>query len=191
MLKIVKMPSTVLEQSDSGRTEVTAPRDLGTTFIEILVSVVILGTAGVAVLTALAAAATGSSTQRSIAEAQSALATAGDAVTAVDIADDDYQDCASPGVYAARAQNAAPTVSVASVEYWTGTAWSVTDCQAAAGERLQRITLRADANGVARTLSVIKRPATDPTINVGPLSPSSGTGYGNVTITPTPGVTGP
>ncbi len=189
MLRIIKKHARTREPVD--RVEVTAPRDLGTTFIEILVSVVILGTAGIAVMTALATAAAGSSTQRSIAHAQSALATAGDAVTAVDIADDDYRDCAPPSAYTARAQGAAPGVSVASVEYWTGTAWSATDCQAAAGERLQRVTLETDAHGVTRTLSVIKRPATDPTINVGPLSPSGGPGYGNVTITPTPGVTGP
>ena len=189
MLRIVKKQAGICEPHD--RVEVTAPRDLGTTFIEILVSVVILGTAGVAVLTALATTAAGASTQHGIAEAQSALATAGDAVTAVDIAGDDYQDCASPAAYAARAQSAAPSVSVASVEYWTGAAWSTTNCQAAAGERLQRVTLETEARGVTRTLSVIKRPATDPTINVGPLSPSSGSGYGNVTITPTPGVTGP
>lgn len=191
MPKTLKLRCGSPESEAAPEVEITAPRDLGTTFIEILVSVVILGTAGVAVLTALAAAASGSATQRGIAEAQAALATAGDAVAAVDITDDDYTDCATGTDYAARATGAAPGVTVSKVEYWTGSAWSTVDCQAAAGERLQRVTLATTANGVARTLSVLKRPATAPTINVGPLSPSSGTGFGNVTITPTPGVTGP
>ncbi|MEQ9162065.1 MAG: hypothetical protein RLN74_05110, partial [Ilumatobacter fluminis] len=55
--------------------------DLGATFIELLVSIVLLGTAGVAVLAALSTAATGAATNRTIAEVQASLATAGDAMT--------------------------------------------------------------------------------------------------------------
>jgi type II secretory pathway pseudopilin PulG len=166
-------------------------RDRGATFIEVLVSVVILGTAGVAVLTALAAAATGASAHRSVSESQSALATAGDAITTVDVAADTYQSCDGVIEYDPVVQAVAPTVRVSSVEFWTGTAWSTSDCRFSTdGERLQRITLETDGKGVTRSLAVIKRPATDPTVGVGPIPPSSGTGFGNVTIVMTPGVTG-
>lgn len=178
---------------DRTRRALRARRDRGTSFIEVLVAVVIIGTAGIAVLTALGAAATGAATNREVSEAQSALATAGDVVADADIDHDTYVACARPSDYAAVAAAAAPGVTVTDVEYWTGSAWSssVADCAYGTGERLQRVTLSITVASAPRTLSVVKRPATDPTVGVGPLSPATGgNGFGNVTITPTPGVTG-
>lgn len=191
-----------VETVDAGPTADDAVRrDLGATFIEILVSVVLLGTAGVAVLTALATAAAGASTQRSVAEAQSSLASAGDAVSEADPDADDYLDCDanSPSdiiagyqatVDAVRAPSAAPVV-VTGVEFWNSTS----ETYGAAcrfdpeGDRLQRVTLATDTGGSTHELAVVKRPASEPTLNVGPLPPG-GSGA-TMTPTPTPGLDGP
>lgn len=166
--------------------------DLGATFIELLVSIVLLGTAGVAVLAALSTAATGAATNRTIAEVQASLATAGDAMTVADAdnAQFVYEPCATPSTqaYVDAVADAAPGVTVRTVDYWSGSAWSDT-CNYAAGQRLQRVTLAMNLDGVERTLSVVKRPALDPTADLGTPSPSAGGGgTGNAPVTPTPGL---
>lgn len=176
-----------------------AGRDRGATFIELLVSIVILGSAGLAVLTALGAAATGAAVNRELAAAQSALATAGDALAAVDVDSDTYRACDTNteaeivAAYEAVVDDAVDGVDVADVAYWDGAAWQTdrSACVAAYtvdGERLQRVRLVTTADASARTLEVVKRPATEPTVGVGPLSPSPGGGSGDVIPTPTPGL---
>ena len=171
-------------------------RDAGVTFIEILVSVVLLGTAGIAVLTALAAAATGAAVQRDVSDAQASLATAGDALTdtPADLADDDYVQCAVPADYSGALAGLATesVVTIQSIQYWDGAAFGNTCTAATSGERLQRITLAAATNRGSQTLAVVKRPALEPTVDLGPVPPGAAGSDGSaVTVATTPGLGNP
>lgn len=169
------------------------PRDVGTTLIEILVSVLILGIAGVAVLTALAAAARGAAVQREVSDAQAWLATTGDAIAAVDSVDDTYIACATPAQYQPVVDAVlvpdAPIVVVSDISFWDGSGFGRT-CQYAAGNRLQEVTVQTTIDGVTRSITVVKRPALEPTIAVGPPAPGGGGGTGSVVPRPTPGLDG-
>lgn len=173
--------------------------DRGSTFIEILVAVVLLGVAGVAVLTALGAAAAGAAVNRSVSDAQAALATAGDALTDTqsEVAEDNYLDCDTNtesqivAAYTAVVAAVSTGIDVADVEYWSGTGWDTSACAFGSGERLQRITLSAVADGATKTLQVVKRPMTDPTVGVGPLPPGASGAGPDVEIEHTPGLDGP
>lgn len=116
--------------------------DRGVSMIEVLISVVLMGTAGVAVLAALGVAATGAATNHRMAEARSWLVSASDAVTAAD-----YVECAVAADYQDDVDAALPDhdlVAVTHVEYWNGHEFEVS----CGGERLQRITLRTtDSTG--------------------------------------------
>lgn len=161
-------------------------RDRGATFIEILVSVVLLGTAGVAVLTALAASATGAAVQREVSTAQAALASAADAMVDVDAADDNYVACASPGSYAAVVAGASPdaAVSVVTVEFWDPSTQSYqASCMSPDADRLQRITLSSSVGDHTATLAIVKRRGGSPTLNTVPAAPTAG---GSAMVTPTP-----
>jgi len=172
-------------------------RDVGTTLIEILVSVVILGTAGVAVLAGLATTARGAVVHRTISDGQAWLATSGDAISDPE---NPYSDCASNSEPQIRtdyensivdpitgASMSAPTVDVISVRFWdSSTGTFGTSCRYASdGDRLQLVTIRTTVQGKTSTLSVVKRPpSTDiPSVGVGPLPP---TGGGNVIPDPNP-----
>ncbi len=173
--------------------------DRGATMLEILVAVVILGSAGVGVLVALAAAATGASVQRSVATAQSSLATAGDALVT---GADDYVGCDESGTDEIRSAYEAtidavrvdgdPDVEVVAVRFWNGTGFGDA-CEFAAGHRLQRIELRTTVRDETSTLAVVKRPNEAPTAGLGPLPPDdgdSGDTDGSVTVELTPGLEG-
>lgn len=203
MSKIVKNLRRATHRSfvaDDDVAGVAAPRDIGASFIEMLVAVVILGTAGVAVLTALAAAATGASTHRDVARAQQWLASAGDAIADVNVDADQYVPCAQPGDYQPIVESIrsadAPAITVTEVEYWTAAQAfdpSHANCDGATGhyatgQRLQRVTLEATIDGVARSLTVVKRPALEPTVDIGPAAPGGGSGTGSVTPDLTPGL---
>lgn len=193
MQGILKQPTGPVATPTSDDERARA-RDLGSSFIEMLVAVVILGTAGVAVMTALATAAAGATTQRDVARAQQWLATAGDAIVDVDVDDDEYVACAEVGDYQpivdAVRSSVAPAITVTDVEYWTAAETWDTDvaaCDYASGHRLQRVTVATTIDGVTRSLTVVKRPALPPTVDVGPLPPG-GSGGGSVTPEPTPGL---
>lgn len=136
-----------------------ARRDSGATFLEILVSVVLLGIAGLAVLVGMAATLRGTATHDRLATVQANLADAGDHLTDVTyndatMADETYQDCGA--ALAAYNTEVSPWgVTVTSVEFWDGAAWGV----GCSGGELQKITLQASVNGVDRQLVVTKREA--------------------------------
>lgn len=164
--------------------------DRGATFIEVLVSIVLLGTAGIAVLSALAASATGAAVQREVSTVQAALASAADAVIDVDAGDDSYVACASPSSYGPLVAGSSPdaTVSVARVEFWNpNTQTYQSSCVSSDADRLQRVTLTATDGDQTATLSVVKRRAGSPTTNTIPAAPNTG-GGGMVTPTPHSGL---
>ncbi|TDT15457.1 hypothetical protein BDK89_1028 [Ilumatobacter fluminis] len=164
--------------------------DVGATFIEVLVSIVLLGTAGIAVLSALAASATGAAVQREVSTAQAALASAADAVIDVDAADDNYALCASPHSYDPLVAGSSPdaTVSVTRVEFWNSTTQTYQpSCVSGEADRLQRITLTATDGDHTASLAVVKRRAGSPTLNTVPAAPNAGDG-GMVTPTPHSGL---
>jgi type II secretory pathway pseudopilin PulG len=144
-----------------GRADGRPRRDCGTTYIELLVSIVLLGTVGVAVLTALGAAATGARTHREVADAQLVLAQAGDQLTQVlPQADDSYVACAAPADYEPVVDAVDAGLTVTSVQYWDRTVGSfTTTCRFASGDRLQLVSATVDGHPT-RTIEVVKRPAT-------------------------------
>lgn len=179
---------------------VSARIDRGSTFIEVMVSVVLLGTVGVAVLTALAAATRGAAVHRDIADAQLWLANAGDALTDDD---SDYVDCVTqpdPAMIANQyeatiiapitAAASAPTIDIINVEFWdsVGSTYDPVVCNYGPpqGDRLQRITLQTTIDGETRTLVVVKRPALPVTVNTGVVPTTIG--GGSVVPPLTPGI---
>ena len=146
-------------------------RDRGTTFIELLVSVVILGTAGIAVLTAIAATVRATTVHDRVATAQAQLADAGDILTDVTYSGGDphYVDCATPADYDFRLANDWPTqaaswpdVTVIDVQFWDGIDdWDpLASCTTPNGA-MQKITLQATIDGHTRQLTVVKRQGTE------------------------------
>jgi len=163
-------------------------RDRGTTFIELLVSIVIVGSAGIAVLTTISSTARGAAEHRRISDAQAWLASLGDAIIDVDTY---YRDCDSepdPSVIASEyetniidpitsSSSLAPTTDITAVEFWNSSTGNFgSTCRYSShGDRLQRITLQTTITGKIRTLTVDKRPAVPPTVGtLPPPAPPSG-----------------
>lgn len=176
-------------------THVARPRrDNGSTFIEILVSVVLLGTAGIAVLTATTAAIVGARTNDEIAAAQAALAEAADYMTDTEPENVLYQSCGVPGVAAAYqaaldGKFGVDAVEVVGVRYWDRTSGDFgTTCRDSLGDRLQQVELRTLVNESARSVQVVKRPVAVPTIDTVPAPPippyAGGAGQATVSLNP-------
>lgn len=171
--------------------------DRGTSLIELLIAILLVGTAGIAVITTFTVSIRGSDTHRDLADSQALVASAGDVLADVPPdASDDYLSCATTSTtdivngYQAivDAIPGVASVTVTSIEYWDSTAAGTgafgTTCRYALGDRLQRITLAATADDVTSTLAVVKRPATDQTTNT--LAPPTTLGGGNVVPEPNP-----
>jgi hypothetical protein len=165
-------------------------RDVGTTFIELLVAVVILGTAGIAVLAATAAAITGAKTSDDLSKAQQQLAEAADFLSDTEPEHVAYEPCS--GSPATSYQAALDTefgpgaVEVVSVSSWADQNMVLVGCDVR--YRLQRVELRATVADAGRLVAVVKRPATDPTVDVeAPETPPDyvpGSGNAEVGLTP-------
>lgn len=191
------MPTGQRQTERGGRAAVSR-RDRGATFIEMLVSIVLLGTAGIATLTATAAALRGARVHADVAAAQNWLATAGDALAHVPAeSDDNYVACdgtaAGDAAILAAYQDvidAVPTelvVTVDGVTYWSSATESFgTDCRHALGDRLQLVRLGVVVDDVAETVTVVKRPATEPTVST--LPPPTTIPVGAYEPEPTPGL---
>lgn len=173
--------------------------DDGATFIELLVSIVLLGIGVIAVLVAATAAVVGARTNDQIATTQEALAEASDFLTDTEPENVAYQSCVAPGVAAAYqsaldAQFGVGSVSVVHVLFQDQTlpAGFQTGCNFGPpqGDRLQKIRLRSTFNGSAREVDVVKRPVDTPTVSTiaaPPLPPYAG-GSGQATVSVTPGL---
>jgi type II secretory pathway pseudopilin PulG len=140
----------------------TSPRDdAGETLIELLVALMVIGTAVTAILGALVVAVNSSVLARNQTRVQAALRSWAEQVAAVgDTGTYRYVPCAAPSAFPA--PDVVPsgfTATVTSVEYWTGDAWTDT-CGTDAG--VQRVTLRVTAPGrvystVTQSLDVVVR----------------------------------
>lgn len=177
----------------------TRADDGGATFIELLISVVLLGIAGIAVLTALLGAVQGSRIHADISDAQSWLANTAEILIDEDSA---FLDCAAQPdplliatnyqtviVDPALASTAAPPIVVTDVEFWDSTLGLGGEfgstCRHAAGDRLQLVTLETVVGSRTLELTVVKRPASiPPTVTFNP--PPTTIGGAPVVPTPTP-----
>ncbi len=133
-----------------------AAGDRGSTFIEVLIAVVLVGTVGVAVLAAMGATLRAAATHDRLATAQSRVSDAGDHLTDITLVGDTYVSCATPGSYQPEVDVWAVTVQ--SVEFWNGSSWGA--CSGAGSTQMQKISLGATVGGLTRELVVVKRKAT-------------------------------
>jgi type II secretory pathway pseudopilin PulG len=124
-------------------------RDAGESLVELLVTVVILGIATAGIAGALFATGRASNAHRQMALAQNALR-----VWAEQLGAGIYNDCAAPDSFADPDPDPALptdfTAAVATVQYWSGTAF-VSTCGTDTG--VQKVTLTVTApNGLARAV---------------------------------------
>ena len=181
-------------------------RDVGATFIEILVSVVLLGTVSVAVLAALSATIVGARTGDEVAKSQASLAAAVDFLTDTDPQHVAYRSCSSltPAALIQAYQTDLDTqfgggaIEVVGVRYWDRTAGGgsggFTDtCRFDLGDRIQEISLASVVNNASRSATAVKRPVDVPTVDIVPAPPAPpyAGGSGQATVSLTPGINGP
>lgn len=167
----------------------SARSDHGSSLIEVLVSVVLLGTAVVGILTGLASVITASVTHRSVADAQATLSASSDALTAANAAwypcDTDV-DLASAYQKDLAERLPDSAVEVTDVQYWNGNNFAST-CMSDMGERLQLVTVSATVGGRTRQIDIVKRPPVDqiPVVGTVPLPTTSTTTTSTVAPTTT------
>ena len=174
-----------------------APRphgDVGSTFIELLVSVVLLGTAGIAVLTAMAAAISGARMSDDISKSQAVVAEVTDYLTDTEPENVQYRDCSS---FDARQeydlaldQRFPGAVEVVEVRYEDASGNFTPTCAFGAGHRLQQVELRSLVNESDRSVLVVKRPTEVPTLDTvpAPAAPPFAGGSGQAAVSLTPGI---
>lgn len=169
-------------------------RDQGSTFIELLVSVVLLGTAGVAVLAATTAAITGARMSDEIAKSQSVIAEVADYLTDTEPENVPYRACDAFDVrqeyQTAIDARFAGRVEVVGVQYQDASGGFTTACAFGAGHRLQQVELRSLVNESERSVLVVKRPIDVPTLDTVPAPPAPpfAGGSGQATVSLTPGI---
>ncbi len=187
--------------SDIDQTSPLSRPDSGATFIELLVSVVLLGITGIAVIVAATAAVTSARTTDQIAQTQASLAEAADYLTDLEPENVTYTSCEAPNdpradyQLALNGQFGAGSVEVVSVLYWDKAIAATpvnggfgTTCRFSSGDRLQQVRLRSVVNGSSREVDVIKRPVDIPTISIVPAPTvppyAGGSGQAEVSLTP-------
>lgn len=148
----------------AGRLANTPGPDRGTTFVEVLVTIVLLGTVVLGLLAATRAQVVASRTSREAARVESALLTASERVERADRAT--YGCDLSGPIYAAAQLEfgvtaaQAPTYAKISYEHLTATGWEPFACPAGGYQpnlvQRIRITMISPDNGLARTLEVLK-----------------------------------
>ena len=158
-----------------------APRDSGLSLVEVLVSVVLIGLAVISVLGALGGSLIASAQHRKHATTDTLLRSAAELITGPATT---YVTCANAATYAS-ALPADPTgtitVTIQSVEYWTGTAGGAfdTSCSNSSDPDLnaQRITLLATSSDgrLSETMQFVKRRLTGGTSSAGSATTTSTT----------------
>jgi type II secretory pathway pseudopilin PulG len=138
--------------------------DAGETLVELLITILILGTSVLGILAAVGTAVGASTLDRRQVQAQAVLRSWGESVATV--SDAAYGTCLGPSGVAAATPAPSPlpagfTASVAGVSYWdAATSSFVPGCTTDRG--LRRVTLRLEANsmlypGFTETLDVVVR----------------------------------
>lgn len=174
-------------------------RDSGTSFVEIVVSVVILGTVCIAVLNAIATAAVGARIHREVSSSQAWIATFADEMVAIE---SQYQPCtgasdAGVGTVVAAYQTEVnaikatlstdATITVTTVKFWDGTTFGTT-CRVAQGYRLQEVSIAITQPGATTFVTtLVKRPPPS-TIPTQGIVPASGVDPSTIVLAPTPGL---
>ncbi len=128
----------------------------GSTFIEVLIAVVLLGTTGVALLAAMGATLRSAATHDRLATAQSRVSDAGDYLTDITFVGDTYVSCATPASYQSGVDVWQATIQ--SVEFWNGNSWGA--CSGVGSAQMQKISISATVAGLTRELVIVKRKAT-------------------------------
>jgi type II secretory pathway pseudopilin PulG len=140
-----------------------APRDEGSTLLEVVIAVAIMGITLPAILGGIGTSILMSGVHRQQAAAGGAVRAYAEAVQNV-VAEGGYVPCATTSSYATPAGFTAPsgytaTVVANSMRYWNGTAWQTT-CGTDSG--IQRLTLEvagADTRaGSERLIIVVRKP---------------------------------
>lgn len=177
---------------------VPSRRDRGVTFIEILVSVVLLGTAGIAVLVATTAAITGARTSDQISKAQELASEVADYLTETDPENVTYVPCGTAVDVRQAYQDAIDAeprfdtadVQVLAVRFEDPTGLFV-DGVCSFGEphgrRLQQVEFLTRVAESERTMTIVKRPLDVPTVNTVPAAtaPEFVPGSGQAPVSPT------
>lgn len=145
-------------------------RDRGMTLIEVLVTIVLIGTVVVGILAATQASIIASRTSRDAARVQSALVSAAERVERAG-RDDGYTCDLSGPIHAASQLHLgvtaaeAPTYTAIGYEHLTAAGWQSGACPVGSGGQAQyqpnlvqriRITMTSPETGLSRTLEVLK-----------------------------------
>lgn len=141
-------------------------RDRGVTFIEILVTITLLGTVVIAVLAAAQASVRASRVSREASRVESALLTAAERIERAPRSDAAYRCDLSGPVYAAAqlklgvSQAEAPLYATVTYQHLTAGGWVDGACPGGSYQAnlVQRITITMTSpnNGLERTLDVLK-----------------------------------
>ncbi len=166
--------------------------------IEMLVSIVLLGSVGLAVLAALQSSIIGARTHDNVAQNQALLAEAADRITDTEPEQIPYVPCtANPTAsYQAAVDAAFPpagTITVSVLNFDGANDFGTTCLYSPQGFRLQQVTLSSEVDTVTRQVSVVKRPVEIPTRDTVPAPPAPpfAGGSGSAIVSPTPGINGP
>ena len=129
----------------------TAPDDSGSSLVDILLAVGIMGVAMVSIVGGMMTASVGANVSRQTAEAQQLTRTYAESVAA-----DPYVDC--PSSYSATGFSLpAGFARTTAITYWNGTAFSSTCPAADAGLQRISVTIRSSDNRATDTLQFTKR----------------------------------
>jgi hypothetical protein len=174
-----------------------ARRDSGTSFVEIVVSVVILGTVCIGVLNAIATAAVGARIHREVSSSQAWIATFADEMVAIE---SQYRPCTvgvSTVVAAYQAEANAikatlstnATITVTAVRFWDGTTSTFgTTCRLVQGYRLQEVSIAITQPRAATFVTtLVKRPPPSDIPTQGIVA-AGGTDPSTIVLAPTPGL---
>jgi type II secretory pathway pseudopilin PulG len=174
-------------------------QDRGVTIVELLVSMTLLSTVGVAVLVSVAASARGAGVHREVASVQAQLASVGDHLMSTD---SPFRSCAHPdyrepnpdvpgeqrinnvearqrlmefyNAQVAVTFSAFTDLRVTDIQFWNGTdgRWDSVCWALFQGDRMQLITLQViDANVGANSFDVVKRPPSSDEPTAGIVTP--------------------
>ncbi len=132
--------------------------EAGTTLVELLMAVAILGIAVVSIVTAMGTSIIGTDHHRKQAQAHTVLLSAVDVVKS-----QAYQSCATAGSYAPATGVTLPAgwtasvVSVQSVTYWNGSTFAASPCVPDPKLQLVKVQVATPDGRATESVSVVKR----------------------------------